>query len=132
MIVEVNEHIDYTDDDPFFRKRHYCFFCHEHTSSYPELVRLKEELNRIIGNSRAESIYMDGVHDYEGNCAWDSLLITMTTGTTIKFSEGYNGMDELRNYNMFTKKNQYTVTADLLNWVLNQIDNHLEYLGDDD
>ena len=106
----------------------WCFFCEEHTSTIEKLNELKDHLSLLMKDNPPTKLELTGQHDYEGNCAWDKLFMTFESEETIEFSEGYNGMMELICYDRLCDKAKLADTNELLRWVLDQIQNHIEYL----
>lgn len=128
MIITIDEVVA-EGEVTFNRKRNYCMFCVEHTSSIPELRTLQEELTRLLLNQPVDNVDVHGVRDYEENMEWDSMDLYLPNGTEIEIGEGYTGLWELMHYSNLHDDAKRSAINSLLNWLLTEkIEWHIEYL----
>lgn len=120
--------ITYSDQWINGNETSWCFFCVEHTSTIEELNKLKDHLVLLMTDNSPTHLELTGETDYEGNCAWEKLFMLFESKETLEFSEGYNGLKELGCYDLLSTEAKVNTTNDLLEWVLDQIQNHIEYL----
>ena len=130
MIVTIIQTVTTPNEEPFDRKRSYCFFCAEHNSGLGDLNVLKEQLNSVMLHSAPLSLEMENEGDYEGNLSWDKLTLHYGSvaspiddvSTVIELDEGYYGLWEMKVFGRLRQDAQVDVSNDLLHWLHFEID----------
>lgn len=130
MIVTIIQTVTTPNEEPFDRKRSYCFFCAEHNSGLADLNLLKKQLNSVMLHASPLSLEMENEGHYEGNLSWDKLTLHYANvaspiddvSTVIEIDEGYYGLWEMKSFSRLRQDAQVDVSNALLDWLHFQID----------
>ena len=140
MIVTITQTVTTPNEEPFDRKRSYCFVCAEHNSGEEDLNRLKEQLTSVMLHSAPLSLEMENEGHYEGNLSWKKLTLHYANvaspvddiSTVVEIGEGYNCIWEMKCFGRLRQDAQVDVSNDILEWLSYNIDGHIEDVKRDD
>lgn len=92
------------------------------TYTYDELKRLSpEELRRILCSPIVSMDCPSGFGEYEENHEFEDMTIVLLDGTTVTELEGYNGIDEMLNFDDLGARIRLVVSAQFAGWLQYEI-----------